>query len=435
MDICHNMKKIQLLLIVIVLGFSSCKKEPVNNEVTPEQARDTLYFIMKQCYYWYDLMPSVNRTNYSDPYELLEAMRYKELDKWSFVADYQDFLDEMKGTFVGHGFRIGLDEDNKARIALIFENAPLFSQNVRRGWIVKQINDVDVAPILLSGNSAAYSDLIGPSTIGHLNKFLFEKPDGSTVTITTAKSTFTLNTVILADTIHLKNGKIAGHLVFESFIEPSKAELASAFEYFKENNATELILDLRYNSGGYLDVAQDLASYITGNGFTSTAFASLSYNDKCQYADTTFNFTTTLHPMNLSKVVFITTRLTASASEAVINGIAPLIDYVSIGDATNGKPTGMNGWPCGQKYFFWPVTFKIVNSEGTGDYFDGLYPDKLAIDDIAHDFDDRKEKCLSEAILYLETGTFSTKGSPGFRRSENYSEKPSWMNNAFLPAK
>jgi len=92
----------------------------------------------------------------------------------------------------------------------------------------------------------------------------------------------------------------------------------------------------------------------------------------------------------------------------------------------------MNAFICDYKYIFWPITFKIVNSEGDGEYFKGLFPDKTANDDLTHDFNDRKEKCLSEAILYLETGTFSTKGNSVFRRSENYSEKPSWMNNAFL---
>jgi len=79
------------------------------------------------------------------------------------------------------------------------------------------------------------------------------------------------------------------------------------------------------------------------------------------------------------------------------------MSVVSVGDTTDGKPTGMNGWPCGKKYFFWPITFKL------GDYFDGFAPDKLANDDITHDFDDRNEACLKEAILYLENRSFFRK--------------------------
>ena len=57
---------------------------------------------------------------------------------------------EMQGTFVGHGFRIGLDDADNARIALIYTGSPLYAEGVRRGWIVKKINDTDIAPILIS---------------------------------------------------------------------------------------------------------------------------------------------------------------------------------------------------------------------------------------------------------------------------------------------
>ena len=119
------MKKLISLLIILVTILGSCKKEVTRPEVTPAMARDSLYFLMKQVYYWYDKMPSVNRENYPDPYLLLDAMMYKELDRWSFVADYDAFTAEMQGTFVGHGFRIGLDENDTARIALIFNNSQI----------------------------------------------------------------------------------------------------------------------------------------------------------------------------------------------------------------------------------------------------------------------------------------------------------------------
>ena len=69
----------------------------------------------------------------------------------------------------------------------------------------------------------------------------------------------------------------------------------------------------------------------------------------------------------------------------------------------------MNGWTVGEKYLMWPVTFKIVNANNEGDYFDGIFPVKVVPDDITHDFNDREEICLKEAIHYLETGSVSTK--------------------------
>jgi len=96
-------------------------------------------------------------------------------------------------------------------------------------------------------------------------------PDGRDSTITSSKASFILNTVIVCDTLHLKSG-ITGHLVFDQFIPPSNAELATAFAYFKQNNITDLIVDLRYNGGGDLDVLTNMASYIAGRQMSIRPF-------------------------------------------------------------------------------------------------------------------------------------------------------------------
>jgi carboxyl-terminal processing protease len=432
------MKKLIFLPIIFFALFTSCKKDPVlpDNTLTPSMARDSLYYIMKEWYYWYNKpeasgINASNKENYTDPYELLNAMRYKELDRWSFVADYDEFNAEMQGEFVGHGFRIGVDKTGKARIAMIYKNSILYSNGVRRGWIIKTINGVDPAPILIANDGAAYTKLIGASTAGITNVFVFTKPDGTDLTVSATKSSFIVNTVLAYDTLRLKSG-VTGHLVFESFITPSSAELATAFAYFKANNIKDLILDLRYNTGGYLNIAQTLASYIAGDGVQGSVFAKLQYNDQHQDANSNFAFKTTPYSLALSRLMVITTRSTASASEAVMNGLKPVLNVVSFGDTTNGKPTGMNGWPIGKKYYMWPVTFKMVNAQNQGEYFKGIYPAKTLPDDITHDFSDRNELCLKEAIYYLENGTVSPKGSQEFKRYPQFSEKPAWMNNAFI---
>ena len=399
------MKKLFFLPVIFLVLFVSCRKDnttPVDTTLTPEMARDSLYYIMKDWYYWYNVMPEVTREDYKDPYELMDAMLYKTLDRWSFVADYDEFMAQMQGTFVGHGFRIGVDDSGKARIAMIYSGSPLYTSGVRRGWIVKKINGTDIAPILISGDANAYSNLIGPSQAGITNIFLFTRPDGTDVTISSTKSSFTINSVLLYDTLHLSTG-ITGQLVFESFISPSEDELATAFAFFKTNNIKDLILDLRYNSGGYLSVAGSLASYIAGNSRVGSVFAKLQYNDKHQDANYTFLFRTTFYSIALPRLVVITSRSTASASEAVMNGLKPFVNVVSVGDTTNGKPAGMDSRDIGKKYFIAPVTFKMVNAQNQGEYFDGIYPVKVLSDDITHDFDNREELCLKEAIHILET--------------------------------
>ncbi len=432
------MRKLFLATIIITILFSSCKKDPDPVEetgLTDAMARDSLYFLMRQWYYWYDRMPAVRKENFSDPYELMEAMVYPDYDKWSFVADYEEFNAEMAGEFVGHGIRIGVDDGQKARIAMIYKRSPLYRLGVRRGWIVRSVNGYDIAGILTRGDASSYNNVMGASTAGITNKFIFTRPDGTDVEINSAKSSFDVNSVLFYDTLHLSSG-ITGQLVFESFILPSPAELDSAFSFFDRCGIKDLILDLRYNSGGYLHVAQSLASEIAGQAVfaSGSAFATLQFNDKNLYENYTYKFSDPDYNLSFSRLVVISTRATASASEAVMNGLRPFMDVITIGDTTNGKPVGMNGWSVGEKYWYWPITFKIINKNNEGDYFDGFVPDKPVPDDITHDFDDRNELCLKEAIRYLETGTFSSKrsGPDRFYRYPQYSEKPSWRSSGIL---
>jgi carboxyl-terminal processing protease len=435
-----KMKKLLFLLILIPLVFSSCKKDPVPSEdtITPEDnivARDTLYFILKDHYLWYNLMPTVTRTDYSDPYTLLEAMRYKAKDRWSYILTKQEYDAQVNGTFVGHGFRIGVDKSGNARIVTVYKNSYLYQNGVRRGWIVSKINGINPAPILQSADAAAYTNLIGESKVDVTNVFVFIKPDGSEVTLTAKKSEFQINTVLWRDTIHLSTGAVAGHLVFESFFPPAPSELNEAFNYFKINNINDLILDLRYNTGGYLDYAQLLASYIAGNSKQGLVFAKLTFNDRHQERNRTINFVPTSFPMDLPRMVVITTRSTASASEDVINGLKPFVNIVTVGETTNGKPTGMDGWKVRNKYYMFPVTFEVKNSVGYGGFYDGFIPDKVMTDDITRDFNDRNELCLNEAINYLQKGSFTSKGSNEFFRSNQFTEKPEQNGTAILRSK
>lgn len=431
------MKKLFFFSIVFMSLFISCKKDEIEpiDTITPAMARDSLYYIMKDFYLWYDMpeaasVTTSNKSNYKDPYELLEAMRYKIVDKWSFIADYDEYMAEMQGTFVGHGIRVGLDGSENARICLIYENSPLYSNGVRRGWIIKKINNTEVAPVLMSNDITAYEKLIGPARAGITNTFLFQKPDGTSLTISSTKSTFIINTVLVSDILQLPSGP-TGHLVFDAFITPTADELATAFAFFKANHIKDLILDLRYNTGGFLNIAQVLASYIAGNSKVGAVFARLQYNNKQQNSNSTFLFKTTPYSLDLSRIIVITTRSTASASEALINGLKPFVNVVTLGDTTNGKPTGMNGWDVGKKYFMWPVTFRMVNAQNQGDYYNGFAPTKVLHDDITRDFNDPEELCLKEAIYYLENGFVSVKGVKEFKRCPQFSEKPEWINNAF----
>jgi C-terminal processing protease CtpA/Prc len=360
-------------------------------------------------------------------------MEYKTLDRWSFVQTYDQYEAQSRGTFVGHGISMGLDPSNQVRIAQIYSRSPLYPLGVRRGWIVKNINGTDLARIFISKDSAAYNQAIGHSTVGLTNTFLFQTPLGKDTTITSAKDSFKLNTVILADTLHLKSG-ITGHLVFDQFIPPSNQELQTAFTYFSQNNIKDLIVDLRYNGGGDLDVLTNMASYVAGAAQVNKPFLTLTFNDKNTSSNGTYKFNSVSAPQSLSKVIVITTRGTASASEDFINGLKHYLDIRTIGDTTNGKPVGMVGFQYQTSYMFFPITFSLVNSAGQGDFYQGFVPDKYVPDDITHDWSDRNEACLKEAIYYLENGNVSAKGFYVNEKQPSviFSEKSGKINNVYI---
>jgi C-terminal processing protease CtpA/Prc len=158
---------------------------------------------------------------------------------------------------------------------------------------------------------------------------------------------------------------------------------------------------------------------------------SLKYNDLVAPDwDQDYNFVRTSNPLGLDRVVFITTRSSASASEVVINSLKPYIEVAIVGDTTHGKPTGMDGFGFpfpsqtnpnpALKYVFFPITFEYLNSLGEGRFYDGMVPDIKAVDDITRDFGDPEEASLAAAIAFLEGRKAET--AVPFTRSRIFSE-------------
>ena len=141
------MKKLIIIFFITIAIISSCKKDvtpavvktvPADSLTADEQARDYLYAAMNQYYLWYNLMPSVVKSDYKDPYTLLDAMRYKTLDRWSFVQTYDEYVAQSQGSFVGHGISLGLDPTNQVRIAQIYNNSPLYTHGSSQGMDCKK---------------------------------------------------------------------------------------------------------------------------------------------------------------------------------------------------------------------------------------------------------------------------------------------------------
>jgi carboxyl-terminal processing protease len=424
------MKRITLILLVAVSLFYSCHKEKSETPVDNLDARDSLYYIMKDWYFWYKEMPEVNKDDYQDPYTLLKAMRYQERDRWSYVIKYKELNDMMEGYYTGFGAAFGREYLSNALIwtvLYVYNESDLYKQGVRRGWKLVSVDGKEISRI----SEDQVWDMLSASSA----KFVFVRQNGTKVSISAKRKTILTNTILKCDTLHLSSG-VTGYIAYKSFYSNSSAEFKEAFSYLSRCGVTDLIVDLRYNGGGRLDITQELASYIIGNNYSDKPFANLIHNDLKSKWDTTYNFINTDYPLKISKAIFITTSSSASASEWLINGLKPFLSVTLVGSRTNGKPCAMYLFNYKDQYAFMPITSEGTNANNEGGFYGGIAVDVPSADDWTHDFGDRKESCLAEAIEYLESGTKRKSAVEETSKKSVFSGEDEALNSLFvdLPA-
>jgi C-terminal processing protease CtpA/Prc len=199
--------------------------------------------------------------------------------------------------------------------------------------------------------------------------------------------------------------------LYNGFNAEQESDLTVAFDDFAAQQIDELVVDLRYNSGGRVSTSQKLAGLIAGE-HSGKVYGTLEYNDKLSALNIESNFT-----LGLSRVLFLTTRSSASASEMLINGLAPHITTVQIGSTTYGKNVGsvpIYDYIDNNKtknpnhtYMLLPIVFKYFNSLGVSDYANGLTPDVSLVEDIANlgVLGDVSEPLLKRALDYISGQT------------------------------
>jgi len=397
-----------LIAAGLFLAVEGCKK----NEDNLTYHEQELYFINKAIcdtmniyYLWYKNIPS--KVDFrQEPPNFFNSLKYRPQDRWSFITNKASFYSDFVGgsVYASHGIGVMSDDSNALRVALIFPNTTAYKSGVRRGWIIRKINGKEAT-------IQNYHSLMGPQVPGNADTFLFQH-DTLLETKILYNETFTSPTVIKYDTLRAGNALI-GYLMFYEFRgSDSQAELDSAFAFFVQAGINELILDLRYNTGGFNSTAHYLVNLIAGKMFAGEIFVKYTFNDKLASLNESEKLTSLSNSLSLSgkRIYIVTTRETASSSELVINSLKPFFTVYTIGDTTHGKPVGMIVFD--MKYYDYviaPIAFSIYNKNNEGDYFQGIPPSFKAPDDIAHDFGDPAESCVKAAISHITSGSFFLK--------------------------
>lgn len=217
---------------------------------------------------------------------------------------------------------------------------------------------------------------------------------------------------ISLDTIYTIGNKKIGYFIYDQF--ESTTDVAQIAIRLKNRGITDLIVDLRYNPGGYVSTSKYLASMLVPNEYLGKLYQLQRYNDiqtriKREKGgsgiDSVFldnGFLTFERNLNLDRVVVLTTKNTASASEALIIGLRPYMDVITIGTTSCGKDVGSYTIADNRyKYQLQPITFRYYNALNDSTPGTGIVPDIQVEDDLNHKRGDTNEALLHAAINYL----------------------------------
>ena len=440
-----------------------------------------------ELYLWYDEIvdrdPSLYST--SDYFGLLKTTATtasgNPKDKFHFTYPTDQWIAlAQSGTEAGYGAQWVVIPGTASRrivVAYTEPGSPAVdaSANLARGAEVLLVDGMDVNTSTQAGIGTLNAGLF-PSQAGETHTFEIRDLGSTTTRMVTMQSAIVTSTPVLkTKTLSTSSGTV-GYLLFTDHVATAEQELIDSVTQLKADGITDLVLDLRYNGGGLLDIASELAYMIAGPVPTAgQTFENIVFNDKnpatnpvtgqplqpIPFHTTALGFSATagqaLPTLNLSRVFVLTGPNTCSASESIINSLRGVgVEVIQIGSTTCGKPYGF--YPqdnCGTTYF--TIEFKGVNAQGFGDYTDGFSPSNTVgggtpvpgcsvADDFTHALGDPAETRLATALANragqscpAPTGTAAPKGlstpmsvMPALDSADGRMYKSPWLENRSL---
>ncbi|SFO77902.1 Peptidase family S41 [Algoriphagus ornithinivorans] len=419
------------LLGLMTISFWSCKDdEDTLPEVEPGSnaaINRWISEVMEEAYYWLENLGTPISEN-SDPEDYFESLLFRPTDRFSVIyPDYQELLNSLNGVTLEAGyefilFRESQNSDNViAEITYIKKNSPAATAGLRRGDIIRTINGQQMTV-------TNFREVIGAISSQHTITYL-RYNEGSQAFENQGQ--LQLTPVQLAenpnflDTIYTINNQKIGYVVYH-FFAPGPGNNSNAYDQetdaifakFKAEGINHLIVDFRYNGGGFVSSAINLASLIAPGVSTNDIFLKRKFNSFLSRFDEFKNVNAKFlsksqnlgNTLSGNRVYVLTSSRTASASELIINGLKPYMDVFIIGDVTTGKNVG--SVPIEDEdnpqnsYGLLPIVFQSFNSQDKSDYSNGFTPNITAKEtaERLRQFGDVNEQLLRTAITQI-TGT------------------------------
>lgn len=392
-----------------------------------------------ETYLWYNEIADINPNNSSTPVDYFANLKTMALtangtlkDKYHYTTPTaEDEARYVAGQEFGYGlgvFGYAWSAPRDVRIAYTEPGSPAALAGVKRGSKILKMDGVDFVNDGTQAGVDILNEALFPSAVNQMHSMEVQEPGSDTTKVFNLQSAaVTTSPVLLSKIIATANGNV-GYLLFNSHIQTAEAQMADAINNFKANGVQDLVLDLRYNGGGQLDIAAEVGYMIAGTKAESKDFYKFHFNNKSpSYAPIPFvsvgNYgvtaNTKLPSLELNRVFVLSSAQTCSASEAIINGLRGIdVEVVLLGGQTCGKPYGfLPEDNCGTTYS--TINFSGTNAKNFGDYSDGFIPtgadngaDRVKGCDISDDFTralgDPAEQQLAAALSYRTTGSCPT---------------------------
>lgn len=385
-------------------GGSGSVSEPTAPETCEAQAQKSwLRDYMQQSYLWADAAPNPAPQTTQSLAGYFSALLFTgdaktPADRWSYItnsAAYEQFFED--GITLGYGLAVnGLEGQLPLKIRYVEPGSPAALAGLVRGDEIVTINGRTAAQVFDSGDFSA----LNPAQVGDTLTLQVVSLQGSRA-VTLAGATYALTPVPVIRVLDLPDGKRVAYLVLKDFVFQARSPLVSAFAEFRAAGATELVLDLRYNGGGLISVAEALASLVAGQAHSGQLFTALVFNPR--FSRENQKYLLDAQAPGFTRVVVLNGRRTCSASELLVNGLTPYLPVVTLGETTCGKPVGFTpAEHCSSSVN--AVNFEAVNALGQGRYYDGLAPVCAVAEDFSGVLGDPAEKLLAAASTYLTSG-------------------------------
>ena len=407
------------------IGGTPTPTPPSSSACSVSARQDFVRAVLNEWYLFPDLLDTtVDKGNFNDVQSYIDALvapaRAQSKDRFfTYITSIEEenaFFNS--GSSAGFGIRLGYDTGaNRVFVIEGLEGGPGLPQGLDRGVELLSVGPnasslQTISSLMASGGTQAVINALGPSDPGVQRVFRIREVGGAERQITVTKAEFDLDPI--SDRYGAKiiddGGKKVGYVNLRTFIDTAEPDLRAAFDDFRQQGVTEVIVDFRYNGGGLVRIAE-LMGDLMGRNYAGQVFSYTAYRPSKSNENETDLFGTQAQAITATKIAFIGTGGTASASELVTNAFIPYLDtdMALVGTNTFGKPVGQFGFDkkeCDDRLR--AVTFKTENADRQGEYFTGLASvvpvTCRADDDIFTQLGDPNEASVAQALAFLRGG-------------------------------